>query len=98
MYTIAEAKTDKSKVTRVANNLSYCGETTFGNTYGTRFVPNPDYYGTFSNNIDAKRRVIELFHPEVKGCSDEHIRRLSKMFFVGKNASFKVVKVTKNAA
>ncbi len=52
-----------------------------------------EQYGKYESNYLAKKAVVLLYHPELKDSSEEHIKRISKQYFVGKDKWFKVVKV-----
>ncbi len=56
------------------------------------WVPDPKQFGIHDSNIDAKRAVVLIYHPDLKGSSDEHIKRVSKEYFTGSMAHYKVVK------
>ena len=82
MYTVAEVKTKK----RTSCYGSGKPELTL--------VPNPETFGLHETNIAAKRAAVTFYHPELKGCPDEHIKRVSKEFFAGNGAIHKVVRFT----
>tara|TARA_B100000700_G_scaffold311500_1_gene393527 strand:+ start:128954 stop:129259 length:306 start_codon:yes stop_codon:yes gene_type:complete len=66
----------------------------YGSSNGTKieWIPDPKQYGVHDSNFDAKRAIVLLFHPELKDSGDAHIKRVSKEFFTGSMANYKVVK------
>lgn len=56
------------------------------------WIPDPETYGIHKSNLDAKRAVVVMYHPDLKDSSDTHIKRVSKEYFSGSMAHYKVVK------
>lgn len=93
VWTIAKAEKDKTKPYRISSNLGYAQTTLLLTAYETKYTPQPEEFGVFDRNIDAKRHIVEMFEPDLKGCSDEHVKRVSKEYFSGSSRLFKVVKI-----
>ena len=97
MWTVAEIKTDHSKVGTLVNNLAFAAPAISNTCFGVKLVPKPEVYGTHARNLDAKQSIVEIFHPELCACSDEHVRRVSKEYFSGSHALYKIVKIRSKA-
>jgi hypothetical protein len=50
-------------------------------------------FGIHNDRLSVKRAVVELYMPELKGCSDEHIKRCAKEFFGGSSRMYTVIKL-----
>lgn len=81
-YTVATPKTTKRASAYGSGNQKTEVE----------WIPDPDQYGIHTSNLEAKRAIVTLFHPDLKDSSDVHIKRVAKEFFSGSMAGYKVVK------